>query len=336
MFKNLRKGLAKSCRNVRWKASVISYEAHAIERTYELRQQLLAGTYKVSDYQVFHVHEPKERTIMATSIKDRQFQHSLCDNLVYDAMMRSAIVDSCACMKGRGVDYCLNRVTHHLVKYFRHHGREGWVLKCDVHHYFDSIDHDVAKAAVRKRVHDPDAVRYIDQVIDSFGEIGIGLGSQLSQLIANAILDDLDHFIKEQLHVRHYVRYIDDFVLIHHDKQFLQECLARIREWMTAHRLELNRKTCIYPLKQGAKMLHWRFCITPSGRILRRMEKKKLGKQRRKLKKLAAKEAAGLMPPGTVGASHRSWMSGIRRGDTWYEQRRMHEFYNNLRKEYAL
>lgn len=85
------------------------------------------------------VHEPKERDIVATRIKDRQFQRSLCDNGFYDQITRSFITDNCACLKGRGVDYTLNRLTCHLRRYRQKHGSEGWVLKCDIHHYFQSI-----------------------------------------------------------------------------------------------------------------------------------------------------------------------------------------------------
>ena len=82
-FGELYKGLKKSCCNVRWKDSVTGYEANGLKNTYLLRQSLLNGTYKISGYQRFRVHEPKEREIVATRLKDRQFQRSLCDNVLY-------------------------------------------------------------------------------------------------------------------------------------------------------------------------------------------------------------------------------------------------------------
>ena len=115
-FDNLYKGLKDSCRNVRWKSSVMSYEMNAIQNTYQLRQDLLNGKYKIQPYQIFQIHEPKERTIVATRIRDRQFQHSLVDNYLYDQLTKSFIGDNCACLRNRGVDDCLHRMTRHLRK----------------------------------------------------------------------------------------------------------------------------------------------------------------------------------------------------------------------------
>lgn len=330
-FKNLYVGLKKSCRNVRWKTSVITYESNAIKNTHKLREQLLAGKYKPKGYQVFTIHEPKERIIKATKIVDRQFQHSLCDNLVYGALTKSLIVDSCACLEGRGVDYCLNRITKHMVEYRKQYQADGWVLKCDIHKFFDSINHDLAKAAVHKRLHDPDACHYVCQIIDSFeGDTGIGLGSQLSQLIANAFLDDLDHFIKEKLHIRHYIRYMDDFVLFYPDKRYLQYCKEQINNWLTEHKLAFNPKTCIYPFRQGIKMLHWHFTVMPSGKILRRMECTRQSKQRKILRTIISKEARGEVPEHTAIKTHMSWLANADRGNTYYLRKQMHAYYNGL------
>ena len=114
-FDNLYNGLKDSCRNVRWKSSVMSYEMNAIQNTYQLRQDLLNGKYKIQPYQIFQIHEPKERTIVATRIRDRQFQHSLVDNYLYDQLTKSFIRDNCACLRGRGVDDCLSSKYRKLV-----------------------------------------------------------------------------------------------------------------------------------------------------------------------------------------------------------------------------
>ena len=105
----------------------------------------------------------------------------------------------------------------------------------------------------------------VSDIIDSFeGDIGIGLGSQISQLLELAVLDDLDHFIKERLHIKYYLRYMDDFILIHEDKAYLQYCRKEIEKELTKIHLKLNRKTSLYPLKQGVKFLQWRFIFTES------------------------------------------------------------------------
>ena len=329
-FDSLYKGLKECCKNIRWKDSTVGYEGNALKNTYKLRQSLINGKYKLDKYQHFTIYEPKRREIVATRIKDRQFQRSLCDNGFYEEITKPFIVDNCACLRGRGVDYTLNRMTAHLRRYYNEHGREGWVLKCDIHHYFQSINHDIAKAAIRKRVSDSQIAERACEIVDSFGEVGLGLGSQVSQLVALAVLDDLDHYIKERLRIKHYIRYMDDFVLIHPDKEYLQKCLELITEKLNAIGLQLNKKTALYPLRQGVKLLQWRFIITDTGRIVRKMDKKKQGKQRRKLKKLYAKEQSGEYAKGTARESLVSWLANAARGDTYYEQQKMIKFYKKL------
>jgi len=293
-FNALYKGLKICCKNVRWKDSTIGYEGNAFKNTYKLRKSLVSGEYSIDKYQRFTIYEPKKREIVATRIKDRQFQRSLCDNGFYEQITRSFIQDNCACLRGRGVDYTLDRITAHLRRYNAQNGAEGWVLKCDIHHYFPSINHDVAKAAIRKRVTDDGIASRACEIIDSFGDVGIGLGSQVSQLVALAVLDDIDHYIKERLRIKHYVRYMDDFVLIHPDKEYLKQCREEVEKKLSEIGLQLNKKTALYPLRQGVKILNWRFIISDSGKIVRKMSKSKQGKQRRKLKRLYAKELSGV------------------------------------------
>lgn len=329
-FDKLYKGLKDSCRNVRWKDSVVGYEQNALKNTYSLRTSLLKGTYKIEKYQRFIIHEPKEREIVATRMRDRQFQHSLCDNGFYEQITKSFIHDNCACLRGRGVDYTLNRVNAHLRRFYTQHGNDGYVLKCDIHHYFASIRHDIAKSAIRKRIKDENMVEHVDKIIDSFGEIGLGLGSQVSQLIALAVLDDMDHFIKEELHIKHYVRYMDDFILIHEDKEYLMHCRHVLETHLCNMGLELNKKTQIIPLHKGFNMLQWRFILTDTGKIIRKMAKKKQSRERRKLKALLKKEAAGFVPRGTARESLRSWLANADRGDTYYERKRMIAYFRQL------
>ena len=144
-FEGLYKGLKAACRNVRWKDSVIRHEAYGLRNTYKLRQALLNGTYEISEYQVFQVHEPKERTIYAPRLVDRQLQHALCDNGLYDDVTEHFIRDSMACQRGRGTDDALSRLKVHLSRYWRKYGNEGWVLKCDIHHFFPTTPHKVVK-----------------------------------------------------------------------------------------------------------------------------------------------------------------------------------------------
>jgi hypothetical protein len=333
-YGNLRKALKRCCRGVRWKDSVVGYELHAAQNTHKLQDEIRAGTYRISPYQRFTIYEPKVREIVATRIADRQVQMALCEGGLYRDITEHFIHDNCACQKGKGTDFALKRVKVHLQRYYRKHGKDGWVLKCDVRKFFPSTRHDVARAAIAKRVADPRARQMVFDVIDSFGgDVGIGLGSQISQLVELAVLDDLDHMIKEKLKIRYYVQYMDDFVLIHPEKEYLERCREEIAKDLQRIGLELNRKTTIYPLRQGVKFLQWRFVLTDTGKVIMRMSGKRLGRQRRRMRKIMQKELAGEVAPGTLDNSFESWKANAERGDTRKQVRAMRAYYQKLKEE---
>lgn len=331
-FGALYKGLKSSCKNVRWKDSTTGYEANGLKNTYRLREDLLSGKYKIQPYQTFIIFEPKEREIVATRIRDRQFQHALVDEVVYEQLTKSFIADNCACLRGRGIDYCLNRTTKHLTQYYRENGYEGWVYKLDIKSYFKTIPHDEVKKVIADRIKDPRVQQFLFDIVDSYpGNAGLGLGSQVNQLLALALLDKMDHFIKEQLKIKHYVRYMDDFVLIHHDKDYLRKCAAEIEAHLNGLGLNLNKKkTMMLPLQQGFVLLKWKFMLKPSGKIIRRMNHKKIRKQKKKMLKLYELEKNGLRVKGTCDISMQAFMENARRGDSYSERREIAQFYYEL------
>lgn len=323
----------RCCRGVRWKDSVAGYELHAPQNTHKLIRSVRNGTYKISPYQHFTIHEPKKREIVATRIADRQVQMALCMGGLYKDITEHFIYDNCACQTGKGTDFALKRVKIHLERYCREHGKDGLVLKCDVRHFFPETRHDMAKEAVKKRISDPKACAMVCEIIDSFdGDKGIGLGSQISQLVELAVLDDLDHYIKERLRIKHYVRYMDDFILIHRDKEYLKECRREIQSKLNEIGLTLNEKTTIYPIRQGVKFLQWRFILTDTGKIVLRMNGRKLGRERRRIKNLARKEKNGEVPQGTTLNSFQSWKANAERGDSFFRVKRMERYFKEATK----
>lgn len=327
-FSNLYHGLKRSCRNVRWKTSVTQYEMNGLKNTAKLIRQIKSGEYQISKYQVFEIFEPKRRTIRATQIKDRQLQRSLCDNVLYNALTRSFIYDNCACQIGKGTLFAVNRLKTKLHQYYRsQRTADGYYLKCDIRHFFDSIRHDVAKAAVRKRVQSDDVCERVFDIIDSFdGKVGIGLGSQVSQLVALSVLDDMDHIIKEQLGIKGYIRYMDDFVLIHHDKQHLKNCLQVIREHLASIGLELNEKTSIQPLRHGLTFLHWRFYLSQTGAVCMTQAKDRVRRRHRHLSKMLAAVRAGALPVSAINDAIAGMIAHINHGKCYHERKKLNEY----------
>lgn len=205
---------------------------------------------------------------------------------------RSFIYDNGACQKGRGTERTRKRLICHMQRFYRKHGLTGHTLKGDLSNFFGSTKHEVAYAAVNKRVSDEWARRESKRIIDSFNngpdpEIGMGLGSQCTQIIQLAVLDKFDHYVKEVLRIKHYVRYNDDFILIHEDKGYLRYCLSRIDNWMTSRGLKLNpKKTQIANFSQGVKFLGFRFRPTETGKVVMTLLPEKVSHERRKLKRM--------------------------------------------------
>lgn len=322
-FDSLYRAMNVCRKGVGWKDSVTRFTNDGLRSIYRLCKSLEDGAYKIDDYYIFHISEPKPRKIVATKLKDRVFQRSLCDNYLYGAITRSFIYDNCACQIGKGTDFARERLECHLQKYYRKHGPSGYALSCDVKDYFGSTLHTTAKAAVRKLVDDDWAYEHVCAIIDSFGtkispDRGIGLGSQVSQLVQLAVLNDLDHYVKEQLRVKHYVRYMDDFIFIHQDKEFLAHCLDIIRQEVEKLGLKLNgRKTQIFPLSQGINFLGFKFILTGSGKVVKLILKDNVKRRKRKIRKHKGLHDRGLMTKAKVSACAESWKAHAEKGDSY-------------------
>lgn len=267
----------------------------------------------------------KKRHIKSTVIGERVVQRCLCDYALVPVIGSGFIYDNGACMKHKGYDFAVNRMFCHLEKYIRQHGTEGYILIGDLKSFFDSIPHWAVERLIRKKFTDERIVNLIMAMVKQFdpkapaGEgVGLGLGSQVSQVLAPAIPGAMDHFVKEVLGVKYYGRYMDDFYVIHHDKEFLKTCVEAIRAKCAEVGLTLSdRKTQIVKLSRGFTFLKVRTHVTPSGHIVRRIYPRSVTRQRRKLKKLRRLLDNGEMLPEDVYNSWQSWDSHAARFDTY-------------------
>ncbi len=335
-FGNLYKAMYKCKRNVMWKDSVAGFVKNGLINCYKLKQSLENDTYTISPYSQFKVYEPKERDIVSTRIKDRVVQRSLYDNYLYETVSKSFIRDSCACQIGKGTDDARDRLTRHLHWHFRRYGLNGGILKCDLKNYFGSTPHSIAIQAMDSRVPDEWALNQIIRVIKSFNQganpdVGLGLGSQLTQLTELAVLDDLDHYIKEQLHIKCYVRYNDDFILIHQDLEYLNECLSLIHKRICEKGLQLSsKKTQIARISQPIHFLGFSFRLTETGKVIRKLLPEKVSQERRKLKRLVNLAKQGVITKKEVDDSYQTWKSHAEKGNTHNLILNMDQFYKEL------
>lgn len=332
-YEALYRSMMKCKKGVMWKDSTAHFCLNGLTEVMKLEQSLIDGTYKERSGRTFTVYEPKKREILSISFRDRIYQRSLNDNAVYPAMAKSFIYDNCACQKGKGTDFAMNRLNAHLQRYYRKHGKEGWVLQCDIKGYYPNMPHEVAEKKFAKHL-DEWTFAEVKKILDSFeGEIGFNPGSQLIQIAGISVLDEMDHFIKEKLRVRHYLRYMDDFLLISNDKAFLRNCLENIKEYLEERGFELNEKTSLYRISQGIKFLGFRFILTDTGKVIRLIKTESVKRERRKLRKLVRLAKKGKLTREKVDQCYESYKAHARRGNTWKMLCRLDEFYENLWKE---
>lgn len=204
---------------------------------------------------------------------------------------RRLIYDNAATRSGKGTDFARNRLKHFYYDYFnKHKSNKGYVLKCDIHHFFERIDHNVLKEILNKDIEDKSILKLLYKIIDSYyyePNKGLPIGNQTSQLFAIRYLDYMDRIIKEKFQIKYYIRYMDDFILLHESKEYLVQVLNNISNVLKdKFKLELNKKTRIYKLSESVEFLGFTYKLEENQKILMRINSKK---RKRFLKNIKSK-----------------------------------------------
>lgn len=319
-------------RNVGWKASVQKYITNAPINVYQTWQRLQAGKYRTSGFFEFDLMERgKKRHIRSVTIGERIVQRCLCDYALVPVLGRTYIYDNGASMANKGYSFAVDRLCQHLRQHYRRHGTEGYVLLFDFSKFFDRVSHRVVKAVLHKEFSDERIIKLTEHFIDAFGDVGLGLGSQISQVLALASANRLDHYIQEQCRIGSYGRYMDDGYLIHPSKEYLQKCLEGIRRICEELEITLNeKKTQIVKLSHGFTFLKVRFFLLPGGRIVRKIYHCSVTRMRRKLKSYQRFVAAGKMTMDDVYQSWQSWKAYASNFNAWHTIQSMAALYNKL------
>lgn len=242
-----------------------------------LHQDLKEKIYQHGPYQAFKVNDPKPRDIHKASVRDRLLHHAIY-RVLYPYYDQKFIFDLYSCRRDKGAHRAMNRFRYFTRKASHNHTRTAWVLKCDIRKFFANIDDEILKNILVKHIQDKDMLRLLGQVIDSF-DPGLPLGNLTSQLLANVYMNEFDHFLKRKLKVKYCVRYADDFVILHENKQYLMNLLPQISEFLNARlKLSLNPdKVSIKTFASGVDFLGW--VHFPHYRILRTSTKRRMLKK---------------------------------------------------------
>ena len=243
-FKNIESVFREICKNTKNVAKVQRFKDYKIVNIAKIHDVLEKRMYVPGPYTRFTIYEPKERHIVSQGMIDKSVNHLVSRHILMPAIFPCLINQNVASRPEMG--------TKDGIMYFQKYKKicdvkykNYYLLKCDISKYFSSIDHDILKEKLKRKIKDKEALKIVFDIIDS-EEKGLGIGNMTSQILAIFYLNDLDHFIKEELKIKYYVRYQDDFLLFHESKEYLKYCLEEIRKFVKKEKLELNPKTRIY------------------------------------------------------------------------------------------
>lgn len=222
---------------------VKTHDKNREENLLALHDLFSTKTFQTSEYDIFKIYEPKEREIYRLPYFPDRIVHHAVMNILEPIWVSVFSADTYSCIKGRGIHGCARKVREAL----KDKENTVYCLKIDIRKYYPSIEHEIMKSIVRKKIKCKDTLWLLDQVIDSAD--GLPIGNYLSQYFANLYLAYFDHYIKEVKGVKYYFRYADDMVFLHADKIFLNELLIDIRAYLNDNlNLQLKGNYQVFPV----------------------------------------------------------------------------------------
>lgn len=330
-MENLWEAARRARRGKRFHPAVSRFHHNLGDQLVRLRDDLLTGSYQPGPYHTFQIYEPAHRHISAAPYRDRVVHHALCQ-ITEPLFERGFIADSYANRKGYGTHRALDRCTEYARRF-------PYVLQCDIRLFFPSIDHEILARQLARRIWDKQVLALARTILDHSnpqpaadfyfagddlftpGERrkGLPIGNLTSQFWANVHLDPFDHFVRDELGVPGYVRYVDDFLIFGHDKGQLAEWRDAMRDRLAQLRLVLHpRKTRLYPVSEGIPFLGFR--VFPRRR---RLLPEAVQRTRRRFGRLSAGYERGELGMAEVFTSLRAWIAHAAHGDTKALRRRL-------------
>lgn len=259
------------------KTDVAGFEINLEDHIFALHDDLKNGDYRHGNYTSFYIHDPKRRHIHKASVRDRLLHHAV-HRVIEPIWNKVFIFDSWSSRKTKGIHAAVRRLQKMALQLSHNHTRTLWALKLDIRKFFESIDHKILLNILAKRTPDERLMNLFREIIKSFNP-GLPLGNLTSQLFANVYLNEFDQFVKHELRMRDYVRYADDFVILHKDKEALIDCLPKIQAF-TQNRLCLkihSKKIILKTYASGIDYLGY-VCF-PYHRVLRTKTKRRMFKR---------------------------------------------------------
>lgn len=277
-IENLQLADAIACKGKSKQPGVKEHNKNRDANIMALHQMLLHKTYRTSAYTTFKVYEPKERLVFRLPYYPDRIVHHAIMNVLEPVFTACFTADTYNCIKGRGI----HAAATNLRKALCDEANTIYCLKLDIKKYYPSINHDILKQLLRRKIKDADLLQLLDEIIDSAD--GLPIGNYLSQYFANFYLTYFDHWLKEEKQVQYYFRYADDMVILASNKPYLHGILAAIKEYLnTQLKLTVKGNYQVFPVDiRGIDFLGYRFYHTHT--LLRKGIKQRFARMLKKNK----------------------------------------------------
>jgi RNA-directed DNA polymerase len=253
-YRKARKGKTK-------KTYVIEFEGDILGNLFKLQEELINQTYQPKPLVTFILRDPKTRKISKSAFRDRIIHHALF-KIIEPIFDKTFIHDSCANRIGKGTLFALKRFNFFKRKVTFNLKKEAFCLKADIKHYFQEVNQDILLHIIKRKIKDEKVIWLIEKILKNFNnkEKGMPLGNLTSQFFANVYLNEIDYFIKYKLRVKYYIRYVDDFVILHESREQLKILKFEIKEFLKKElKLELHPdKSKIISLSRGIDFVGFR------------------------------------------------------------------------------
>lgn len=337
-FDELYKSYEKCRRNVSWKPGVKSFGLNAAERIYKMSEQLHDGTWKNGKPKPITIWYPKKREGLSIPFKDRIYQRSINDNVLYPTMAKGFIWENSACQLDKGTDHARKICNQQLHRMFIKYGLDFWVWQIDIHQYYQHMYHDKVKYMFEEALDEHRVFSEICKILDlqNNSDMGYNPGSQMIQIAGISYLSPLDHYCKEQLHIEEYQRYMDDFKALGHDRIRMEETLKITVDKIHELGFEVNPdKTHVLHITEGFRFLGFDYRMTETGKIIMTLPSEKVEHERRKLRREVILWSKGKMPKSKIYDGLQSWKSTQNCGNVSKVFMRMDQYLKSLFEEYA-
>ena len=255
---------------------VILFEMDLETNLIKMLKEIRNNNYKFGKYREFIIYEPKERLIKSLPYKDRIVHQWYIEEFIKPFFIPRFIKDTYACIENRGTHKAVLKTQKYMRK-MKKENKNYYVLKCDIKKYFYNIDKKILLKLLEKRIEDKKIIEFTKIILGNINEIGIPIGNYTSQFFANIYLNEFDHYVKEKLKIKYYIRYMDDFILLLSSKKEAKNLKEEINNYLSNKlKLELNKKSCYFINYQGIDFCGYRIFETHI--LLRKRFKKKMKK----------------------------------------------------------